>query len=310
MAPELSIKFPLLPDKFIKPDEHFFMIGSCFSENIGQKISSSGYEVCLNPFGILYNPVSIGLAIKRILDLELYDANEFIFTHEKRFVSPDHHGKFSGLEVMELHNRINGSLKEANVFLKKQGVVIVTLSTAWIYRYLETGKVVANCHKIPNSNFKKELMTVDEVSIELDEIIKALQKFNPDLKIIFTISPVKHLRDGVLENLRSKSILIVSLMQKLQNAGEGVFYFPSYEIVTEELRDYRFYERDFMHPNAMATDYIWERFQEIYFTESSIEKVKAAFKISRDLNHRNKSEIEVNNPGLKKRIEEYLERYK
>jgi len=250
-----------------------FLIGSCFTENIGDKLKKYKFSVLENPHGILFNPVSVAEALTNYIE-----NTEFTETHlfqlNEGWHSWKHHSRFSGLAPKEALNKINTSIKEAHGYLKNADYIMITLGSAWIYTLTEKaanakpGSVAANNHKAPADWFHKRLMTIEEVLKVLDNVIHRLFLFNRNLKIIFTISPVRHLREGVVENNRSKALLIHAV-HHLVDKFEKLYYFPAYELVIDDLRDYRFYSEDLVHPNYFATQYVWEKFVEACMSEST-----------------------------------------
>jgi GSCFA family len=240
------------------------LIGSCFTENIGAKLKTYKFSVLENPNGILFNPVSVAEALITYIDnAQLNGANLFQFN--EGWHSWKHHSRFSGLSAEEALNKINTSTTIAHNYLKEADYLMITLGSSWIYTLTEKasnakpGSVAANNHKAPADWFYRRLMSTEEVLEVLDNTLFRLFHFNPKLKIIFTISPVRHLREGVVENNRSKAVLIQAVHQ-LVDKFEGLYYFPAYELVIDDLRDYRFYAEDLVHPNYFATQYVWEKF--------------------------------------------------
>lgn len=308
MSISFFIKFPIDPFKIIKEDSKIILIGSCFTEHIGNRLNMAGFKTTVNPFGILFNPLSIANSIHRILNLEVYKKDDLTQNQEGRFVSFDHHGRFSGPDADKVIEEINTSLMRANEAIKSADILIVTLGSAWVYKHLKENKIVANCHKIPNDEFRKELLDVQTIVSSLNETLKKIRIHNPDSKILFTISPVKHLRDGVIENQRSKATLILAVSELLKSGDNDCYYFPAYEIVTDELRDYRFFETDHAHPNQLAIDYVWQRFIETCFTEKAIEKAAEAEKLTKALAHKT-LHTEGVNENLEQKIKRYLDRY-
>lgn len=244
--------------------EKLLLMGSCFTENIGAKLKKYKFNVLENPNGILFNPVSVAEALesyihnKQITPADLFQWNE-------GWHSWKHHSRFSGIHAGEAVNKINNSTSEAHNYLKDANALMITLGSTWIYTLTEKaadrkpGSVAANNHKAPADWFYRRLMTNEEVLQVWDRVLRHLFLFNPNLKIIFTISPVRHLREGVIENNRSKAVLIQAVHQLVEKF-EQVFYFPAYELVIDDLRDYRFYAEDLVHPNYFATQYVWEKF--------------------------------------------------
>jgi GSCFA family len=242
---KISIKDPIM------------LVGSCFSDNLGEKLKHNRFNVMINPSGIMFNPVSITRSLTSYITGHPYDRS-MIFKTQEWWTSWDHHTKFSHADPDVLLEMMNNSLNEAHDFLRKTKWLIITLGSAWVYQ-LDNGEVVANCHKVPTDKFRKKLLAVEDVLSSLDNLIHRLFIYNPGIKIMFTISPVRHLRDGFIENNRSKAVLIQAV-HHLVDKFSNLFYFPSYELVIDDLRDYRFYAEDMVHPNYQATEYVWQKF--------------------------------------------------
>ncbi len=309
MALSLKIDFPLHPFRIIEPNSNVMLLGSCFTENIGELMLAGGINVNINPFGILFNPISLSNAILRIHGKTFYTHDDLFENHEHRFVSFDHHGRYSGYDADQVLEKINTSIEKAHLFLKKADCLIITFGSAWVYKHLKNDRIVANCHKVPSKEFSRSMLEVDEIDEVFNRTLQELRSNYPDLNIIFTISPVKHLRDGVTENLQSKSSLVLSCMHLMNRLYERVYYFPAYEIVTEELRDYRFYETDHAHPNQLAVNYLWERFTEICFKENALEKIKATQMLGKAMDHRSLHGNGNQNLEINTKIKEYLKKY-
>lgn len=239
------------------------LIGSCFTENIGEKLDKYKFTTLQNPNGILFNPVSVAEALTDYVEANEFFENDLFFFNEA-WHSWKHHSQFSGITAGEALQKINASVQMAHQFLKDADYLFVTLGSAWIYTLTEKalnakpGAVAANNHKAPADWFYRRLMTPEEVLRVLDNVIHRLALFNSKLKIIFTISPVRHLREGVVENNRSKAVLIQAV-HHLVDKFDKLYYFPAYELVIDDLRDYRFYAEDLVHPNYFATQYVWEK---------------------------------------------------
>lgn len=259
----------LVPASLHKID-HFkkvYFSGSCFSENMADKFKYFGFDVLSNSHGIIYNPVSIENSIIDITTDKPYELNDLSEYNGKHF-SFAHHGIFSDQNPQQVLSNINDTLTVHADHLKQSSFVFVTFGTAWVYTELQDNVLVANCHKIPGSHFKKRLLSQSEIGDSIETILDRIKIVNPSAKVIFTISPVKHLKDGFEENQLSKSLLNVSIHSYLD---ENVRYFPAYEIMNDDLRDYRFWKEDMMHPNELAIEYIWEKFCETYFTKETME---------------------------------------
>ncbi len=252
----------------ITHSDKVLLIGSCFAESIGEKLLSNKFQTLINPNGILFNPISIATALHSYLQPET--RNPKLETSNGLYASFDHHGSFSSTTKEELEHKIISSRKEAHQFLKEAKFLVITFGSAFAYRHLKTNLIVANCHKLPQQDFKKELLSVETIVSEYRSLIAELKKINPALNIILTVSPVKYLRDGLTENNLSKSILIQSVHQlTTANCLLPTEYFPAYELVNDDLRDYRFYKEDMAHPNELAINYVWEKFSDTYFKDST-----------------------------------------
>jgi len=237
--------------------QNLLLIGSCFTENIGTKLKQHKFSVLENPNGILFNPISISKSIHSYILNKQYSQVDLFYQNEC-WNSWEHHSRFSHPDMEQCLWGINQSQQIANEFILKADWLFITVGSAFVYQ-LENEDVVANCHKVPTDKFQKRLLSVNEVVGTFTNMLEDLFAINPAVKIIFTISPVRHLRDGFVENNRSKSTLIQAVHQLIA-AYENMFYFPAYELVIDDLRDYRFYAEDMVHPNYAATNYVWEKF--------------------------------------------------
>lgn len=284
---KLQTQIPLkkqYSNNLINYESDILLLGSCFAEHIGEKLKYYKLKNLSNPFGILFHP----LAIKNLLSHAI-NKREFseadIFFHNEQWHCFDTHSDMDSASKEVLIQTLNQQRRLLFEQLQKSTHVILTLGTAWVYRFLKTDKVVANCHKVSQKEFSKELFSVIEVVEILLETTSLIKKINPKCKILFTVSPVRHLKDGFVENTRSKAHLIAAIHQVLEIEGE-CFYFPSYELVIDELRDYRFYNEDMLHPNPIAINYIWQKFQEVWFTEDAISFSKRIETVQKSLNHK------------------------
>lgn len=277
---ELEIK----PSEFkITHNSHILGIGSCFVKETGDRLSAAKFDVMVNPFGTLFHPQAIENALMRILSLSYYSSDE-IFNHGELFFSWDHHTSFSRTSAKETLLHINSELEKANDFLQKTDCVILTFGTAWIYKIKDTGLFVANCHKVPSAVFEKHLLTEKQIISSIKNCFDLIYDINPNAHIIATVSPVRHTRDGIVENSLSKAKLISALHQ-LTGHYKNVEYFPAFELLNDDLRDYRFYADDLIHPNQMAVNYIWQKFSSAYFDENTMKKIEAVNKIKSALEH-------------------------
>ncbi len=260
---EFDIKKMQLP---LQHRHKMLLIGSCFTESIGEKLRKHKFATLENPNGILFNPVSVAEAITGYIDHKTVTLAD-VFEYNETWHSWKHHSRFSGISAEESNEKINASNATAHIFLKTASHLLITLGSAWVYSLTEkatkaiVGSVAANNHKAPADWFTKKLLSAEETLNLLKGMLEQLYHFNPSLNIIFTISPVRHLREGVIENNRSKAVLIQAVHQLVEQY-EHLYYFPAYELVIDDLRDYRFYAEDMVHPNYQATQYVWEKFTE------------------------------------------------
>jgi len=263
-----------------------FTIGSCFATEISAKLSERKFSVLSNPFGVLFHPIAIENALMRIYSQEEYQASE-IYKNEELFISWDHHSSFSNTSLEKMLFHINQNLKEAHSFLHEADMVIITLGTAFVYRLRQFDLVVANCHKIPNSQFYKQLLQEHQVKTSLKNIIEMLTDIGKKgMKIVFTLSPVRHVKDGIVENNLSKARLLCGIHSAIDSYSANCEYFPVYEFVMDDLRDYRFYKEDLVHPNDLAINYIWEKFQSAYINPKARLLMHKVEKINQALSHK------------------------
>ncbi len=254
---------PFTYDFTINYHQKHCFIGSCFAQNIGQILSAHKFDLNLNPFGILYNPASIATGLQRLLLAKEYIAEE-LFLHNELWHSFDHHSSFSGTKHDQVLQKINQSLQKSRNDLLQANNIFITFGTARAYFLKKTGKIVANCHKLPAYNFEQKYLSLEYIVETYQSLIQNLLDHNPNLRIILTISPIRHLKDGLKENFLNKSLLRLAI-RLITEEFPSVVYFPSYEIMTDDLRDYRFYEKDMLHPNQQAIDYIMEYFKHAFF---------------------------------------------
>lgn len=237
--------------------------GSCFAQAIGSRLEANKFQALTNPFGVIFNPLSVFRLLHYVVKEQL-PAEETYLQREGIFFNYDFHSQFASRDRMALQENIRLSLQQSRKVLEKADYLLLTLGTAMVYRHRESGQTVANCHKMPADTFNKQLLDAGEICREFDKLYASLKEFNPKLKIIVTVSPVRHIKDTLEMNNVSKSVLRLVTYQ-LENQYQDLEYFPSYELMLDDLRDYRFYERDMLHPTAQAEDYIWDRFSERYF---------------------------------------------
>jgi hypothetical protein len=262
-------------DPSITYKDKILLTGSCFTEHIGNFLLENKFNVLQNPNGILFDPASVASSLLSYVQNKKYSEHDLFYLNET-WNSWQHHSRFSSVDKSECLQRINQSQQQAHEVLKDADWLIITLGSAFTYKLVENLNSVANCHKAPAQNFNKHLNTIEEIVTAFDSVIHQLFHFNNKLKIIFTISPVRHLRDGVVDNNRSKARLIEAV-HHLVNKFDKLYYFPAYELVIDVLRDYRFYDVDLAHPNYAATQFVLEKFSESCFDQSTkalLEEIK------------------------------------
>lgn len=278
------------PAQLIRHPQKLLLAGSCFTENIGEKLRKHKFDTLENPNGILFNPVSVAEAIAMYISNRQISLKN-IFQHNETWHSWKHHSRYSGITAEECIQKINHATSAAHEFLKKTDHLLITLGSAWTYTLTEhapngdKGIVVANNHKAPANWFAKQLLSVEETMHSLDNMLQQLLLFNAGMQVIFTISPVRHVREGVIENNRSKAVLIQAVHQ-LTAKYAHLYYFPAYELVIDDLRDYRFYAEDLVHPNYQATQYVWEKFADACMSEETRLLIKDIAEINLAYQHK------------------------
>lgn len=266
--------------------EHRTMFfGSCFAESIGRRLSDSLFCTEINPFGTLYNPASVAMTIERLIDGTPFTSDDLL-QYEGLYHSFFHHSSFSSTSADECLHQINERLQQASAMLSSADRIIITFGTAYVYRLKKTGQVAANCHKLPEKYFERTRLSVEEIVSLWEPLIAKLQKEHPSLQWLFTVSPIRHWRDGAHANQLSKATLHLAVEALQEHFPEQTAYFPAYELMMDELRDYRFYADDMCHPSPTAIQYIWERFVEVCMDEPTRRLLKEAEEIRRALHHR------------------------
>jgi GSCFA family len=260
------------------------LFGSCFTEHISEKLNYFKFDTLTNPFGILFNSSALQKAVLDCVDNKTYTKSD-LTQHKGLWHSFAHHSQFSSSDVAKTLADINTSINTANSFIKTASHIVVTLGTAWVYTYNETQKIVANCHKAPQKQFTKSLQSISQITTDLEGLYKAIKSVNKKAVIIFTVSPVRHLRNGFTENMLSKAHLIVAVQEHISH-NKDCFYVPAYEIMMDDLRDYRFYEADMIHPNSTAINYIWDFFKNSWLSEKVFRTMNDIDSIQKDLQHR------------------------
>ncbi|MDR1543372.1 MAG: GSCFA domain-containing protein [Prevotellaceae bacterium] len=265
----------------INHKSRFLLLGSCFAENIGQRLKIFQFDGEVNPFGILFNPLSISTALKRLIEGSEFSENE-LFEHKSLWHSDLHHGKFSDKSKIETLIKINASFCAAKEILPKTDFLIITFGSA--QAFLKNGKIVANCHKLPENLFVRKMLTISEIVENYCLIFNEFLKINPTAKIILSVSPVRYLHNGIHKNSLSKATLLLAV-EELTKIFPQIIYFPAYEILLDELRDYRFFADDMLHPSALAEQIVWERFAEAFFDEKTKNYLPKIDKLNKMLAH-------------------------
>lgn len=284
----MNFRTPISIPKNLKPIDYnskIVSLGSCFAVNMAEKFEYYKFQNSVNPFGIIFNPVSIEKLIYRIVN-QVFFTEKDIFFHNERWHCFEVHSDLSNPNKEEFLENLNAILKLSLIQLFQVSHLIITFGTSWVYRNFESNAIVANCHKLPQNQFQKEILSVETIGNSIKNTIDLIQKINPNCNFIFTVSPVRHLKDGFVENQRSKSHLITAIHDGVKSQFPAVNYFPSYEIMMDELRDYRFYAEDMLHPSTVAIDYIWSKFKESTIAESDFPVMEQVDSIQKSLSHK------------------------
>lgn len=269
----------------ISHQSQLMLFGSCFSKNIGNNMIENKFNVILNPFGILYNPFSIGKAIERIVQNKPLSEKETAF-RDGLYHSFLHHGAFSHADKSVFEENITRELNKAHQFIAQTDTFIFTFGTAYLYRLKTSGEIIGNCHKFPAEIFTRTRISADEIVSKWEILLSNLWEENAHRKFIFTVSPIRHWKDGAHENQLSKSTLLLAIDQLVHKFPQNAYYFPSYEIMMDELRDYRFYTEDMLHPSNIAVNYIWQRFLETFLSKETEKTISTWQNFRKALNHR------------------------
>lgn len=262
----------------VKHGDHIVLLGSCFSDNLAPKFEKAGFEVLSNPLGTVFHPLPLAQIVTNALDGN--SGNEFYFLRDDLWFDWRASETVFGYSEQELDQLISSRLNNLKNSLKRAKLLVVTFGTAW--GYYRDDSVVGNCHKMPQSTFEKRLSEIEELFDVWSSLVVRLQNFNPALKIVFTVSPVRHVRDGLIENNRSKARLL-ELCGKLEGKG---LYFPSYELVNDVLRDYRFFKQDMVHPNTQAINFVWDHVKQFFFQTATIKVINEVEKVNRMRAHK------------------------
>ncbi len=264
--------------------DRIIMIGSCFAEQVSRKLEIHKYSVLTNPFGILYNPASLSTSIERIVSKKKYVSGDLV-SQDGLHHSMDHHGLFSGVDEEKVLEGINTAIEQSHSFLKNTKFVFISLGTASVFEYKHSNRIVGNCHKIPQNQFEKYTLSVEKCVKEMESMFINIRQFSPNAHILWTISPVRYLREGIIENQRNKATLIIAVREFLKHHQDSG-YFPAYEIMMDQLRDYRFYASDMVHPSTSAIEIIWDHFRDVYVDHEECNHHALIEKIYKASNHR------------------------
>ena len=274
------------------------LVGSCFVNNVGQRLNDHQFNTVINPFGIVFNPFSINNQLNGT------HYQEHFIEASERTVSLDFHSKYHGDSVDHFEKKIKSDVISFQQRLSETNILILTFGTAWVYEYIATQQIIANCQKLPSLKFEKKILALDSLTKMYQQTFTDLISINPGLRIVLTVSPVRHLKDGLVQNNRSKAVLL-SLCQFLEsNFSKHVVYYPSYELVIDDLRDYRFYEKDLLHPNEMAIDYIYDHFKESFMSNACLKTVELVEKYYQFKRHQ---PLQPSSSEIQKRIEKLTE---
>jgi hypothetical protein len=286
---KLQTKIPLKPQQHNQIDYNsdVLLLGSCFVENIGDKLDYFKFQNIQNPFGILFHPLAIEKLITNAINKKEYTEDD-IFFHNEEWHCYDAHSNLNTTSKYDLLNTLNTQINVIHEKISNASHIVITLGTAWVYRQIESDLIVANCHKVSQKKFIKELLLVDEIIESLQAITALIKSVNNEAAILFTVSPIRHLKDGFIENTQSKAHLISAIHSNVssQSKSSRLYYFPSYEIMMDELRDYRFYAEDMIHPNKMAINYIWEKFKQVWISKDVLKTMDEVEAIQKGLSHK------------------------
>jgi hypothetical protein len=300
---ELRTTFNIEPSPVkITYNDRVMLIGSCFASSIGFRMEMGRLPVMINPAGAVYNPVSVYNTLETIISGKEAIIDD-LYNFDGTYVSFNHYTDFSSDDPLKVLEKINHNTREAYSFLKSAKFLFITLGTARVFRWKKSGRIVSNCHKIPAVNFDHELLTVADISTLWKEELNRLNSLFPGLKVVFTISPVRHWKDGAHGNQVSKAALVLAVEELLKHPTSPQ-YFPAYELVMDDLRDYRYYEEDMLHPSETAISYIWEKFSECYIDKKTMDIWKEVVKITKACHHRFNTDSESK---IKKFAERMLE---
>ncbi|MCU4157912.1 GSCFA domain-containing protein [Carboxylicivirga sp. A043] len=278
-----EVKVPI-SDKLIKYDDKLLFIGSCFATNIGDYFKANCLNAMVNPFGVLYNPFSIANSLERLLGGQSFTSVD-VLEKDKVFHSFYHHSQFNANDEQAFLNSVNSSFTKSAAFLNTVDTFIITFGTAWVYEHNESGMIVSNCHKYPAADFRRFRLSVDDIVHRYQKLIKQIKALNPKVRFQLTVSPVRHWKDGAHGNQLSKSTLLLAI-DKLVEEFDCVDYFPAYELLLDELRDYRFFADDMLHPSKKAVEFIRAKFITSQFDEMGKKVLQKLEKLNQAAKHR------------------------
>ncbi|MCG8697694.1 MAG: GSCFA domain-containing protein [Bacteroidales bacterium] len=292
------------PDFQIGYNDQLVFLGSCFANTIGSRINECKIPSLVNPFGVLYNPASVCLSLHRMIKNRHIIPDELQCNQDIWF-SYTHYSSFNSTSKETCLNQINNSIEEAHLHIKNSNIICITLGTAWIFQLIEDKSIVSNCHKTPANQFQRRKLDVEEIIEYLSKAFYSITQINPNAKFIITISPIRHWKDGAIENQVSKSSLLLAT-HELKKAFRNLYYFPVYELFMDEMRDYRFYADDMLHPSTLSQEIIWDKFQDTFFDSQTKKCVLDVKKIRKSLQHKitdkNSSEFQKFTRDLENKI--------
>lgn len=269
----------------INHQQRLMLIGSCFATEMGAKLQEACFQVDVNPYGVLYNPLSISMALKEMLSKKEYEEVDLV-RYNDWWHSPMHHGDFSAIAADEVLQKINDRIVRANDELKSLDWLLMTWGSSWVYEEVKTRRIVGNCHKMPERNFTRRRLSVEEIVTDYISLLTGMFARNPQLKVLFTVSPIRHVRDGLHANQLSKATLLLAIEVLQQHFPDRVFYFPAYELLLDELRDYRFFADDLVHPSRVAVEMVWERLMQTTMEKETLEVIKQCNEVKKAVAHR------------------------
>lgn len=311
---KLQTTLPLSPQEDqIEYSSKILLLGSCFTENIGGKLDYFKFQNLQNPFGIVFHPLAIENLIARAVNRTDFTEKD-IFERDGQWFSFEAHSSVTATSKRALLHLLNDRLKQVSSYLSEASHIILTFGTAWVYRHIASDSIVANCHKVPQKSFSKEILSVADISASVERTVALINKINQKVQLIFTVSPVRHTKDGFVENTQSKAHLIAAIHERLivspRAQSRGLFYFPSFELMMDELRDYRFYNDDMVHPSTTAVQYIWEKFKHVWVSSETETLQKDIDVIQKGLQHRPFQPDSVSHLKFQQDLQQKIEKIK